>query len=191
MSDFLGFINNTHINSSSNFEKIGDFFLTPSRTVFGGKKFVYLEKNGEKLRYESPQPEKAKWVKTALRIVAVLGLLLIPLGLLFKAVSLINKQPRQTYSDWTKPQACTKNKDDLVQLFVRCRDNHLLKELFFEIVSHPERYLNKIPGEPSLHTYEPLGFTECACNNQAFDRFKSPRRVNLENLEEIIYRCFS
>ena len=183
MKNVLGFINNSHVNSNSYFEKIGDCFLTPSRIVFGGKKFVLLKKGDQKFRYENPRSKKPKWVKIALRILAVPGLILVPLGLLFKGISLINIQTRHAYSDWTKPVVCSKHKDDLKNLYETCEQNGFFKELFFEVVSHPVRYLNRSYGPSGVphYKFEPLEFTECACDTQAFDRQKSPRRVRLEN----------
>ena len=176
------FITYSNVDATSIPERVGDFLLTPARVVFSGKKFVLLKQEENYTRMEAPAYSVSSqkilrripwiiptpWIMTAFKIILIPGLILIPLGLLFKTISLVCKSTRLNYQNWTQPIVIGKK--------------NFTKEAYFAIVNHPLRYLSFRYNffEASQYAFNPLKLTECAC--PSFDRLQSARRQEIENL---------
>jgi hypothetical protein len=169
----IKFIINQNITSTSTTEQIGDFILTPAHLIWG-KKFVYFptEKKNIEIVQDSILLQKitiktGPWLKTALKVISLPFIVLLPLGLLIKSLSLMSSNTRHTYS---------------LPVETLTRDN-LSREIYSDVAQNPLRYFQYVPGcffSSSRYTFTPLGVSECACNNEAFNRLTSPHRMQLE-----------
>lgn len=170
--ELIKFITNQNLNSTSIVEQIGDLILTPAH-LFCGKKFVYfptgrqsIEIVQDNILLQKVMHQIGPWSKTAVKIILSPFIVLLPLGLLIKSISLINTNTRNAY------------RVPIEKLTYQ----NLSKEIYFDIAKHPLCYFQYEPSNfgPSQYTFTPLNLSECACNNEAFNRLTSPHRMQLE-----------
>lgn len=179
------------VDSQSNFEVMGDWLLSPARKLFGGGNVVYLKNSNSSLRFVKPEkvlsvPKRSPIIELAIKISSIAGLILLPLGLLFKSIALAsNAKTREIFLDWKKPYLSSSNlpHDKLIsELYEECVRKGLTKELYFEIVSNPTNYLEFVSLFHSENVFSPLKFSECACSNTGeFNRLLNNRRNNIED----------
>lgn len=166
-------ISDQNLSSTSAIEQIGDFILTPVHLLWG-KKFVYfptgkksIEIVQDNVLLQKITHKIGSWFKIALKIILLPFIVLLPLGLLIKSISLMNSNTRHAYSVPVE----------------KLTSENLSKEIYLDIAKNPLRYFRYEPGGwfgPSHYTFPTLDLSECACNNETFNRLTSPHRMQLE-----------
>lgn len=101
------FFNTQAVDSQNKFEKIGNLLLTPTRYLFDGKDYKYID--AKSLQYSPSFPQNKKtFLKTALAVI-----LFIPstiLGALFKGLAHLSKETRDnsdSIKNYTEPKKPT------------------------------------------------------------------------------------
>ncbi len=167
MEAIKNFLFTSRVNTPLKSEKIGDFFLSPLRGSFGGKRVITFHDHSRQI--DASYTPAATWAKIAQKIVA---LALLPLALvraLIKLVSLHNPAFRSFCTTPLPPNSTV--------------DPQLL-EMHLHVHNTADycEGLGYYPGDISAIRFTPLDLTECACSNtSAFNRFSKPRRNSLEN----------
>lgn len=177
MNNFFEFARSSQQNSTSYFEKAGDFLLTPTRYLFAGHRFAVLGKGKDKIAYELKSD-----VSNFARIISVIGLIFAPLGLLFKAIGLLTSEKTRTaYFDKYTVVAVSQNEPDrLHSIYQQALANpnltsDLIQAVAVEPTDYVQTYLSFTADNIAFNS-----FGECACQDGAFNRLVNSRRSKIE-----------
>lgn len=178
------FVLNTYDNTDSSLEKVANFLLSPAK-VFGGRRFVYFKNDLNEHCYEKPEIESPNFLVNVIKKIQILGLILLPLGLLLKGAAYITHE-KSRFAIWasldlyTAPYG-TPPGQKLINIYQECIKKNFRKEFYFELVANPTDYLIPPHFFNNNLTFPPLNLGECGCcNTQEFNRFFTDRRLNIE-----------